>query len=196
MTKTKSAFVYCWSDKQKEKLYVGSHVGTPSDGYICSSRHLLKEYAARPNDFTRSIVATGNIGDIRRLEASILKSIDAANNPDFYNMHNSDGKFFSTQESRAKSVSTRKKRHPLWHSAETLAKISSANLGKQHSEASRAKMSRAKLEYHPHKGVAGPTRGRKWFFDPINNENRLMVDGSQPDHFIRGQRRHATTKNA
>lgn len=90
----KEAFVYCWTDHKTNKLYVGSHKGTTDDGYVCSSKHMMKEYNKRPNDFTRQIVAEGNLEDIRVLEGKILKSVSARLNEDFYNKHDNDGLYF------------------------------------------------------------------------------------------------------
>ena len=50
------AFVYCWTDNLTNILYVGSHKGTEDDGYVCSSKYMMKEYKSRPdkhNDETR-----------------------------------------------------------------------------------------------------------------------------------------------
>lgn len=97
------AFVYCWTDKLYNKLYVGMHKGLPSDGYICSSKLMLSEHNKRPNDFTRQIIAEGNIDDMLSLETAILKSVDAKNDKQFYNMHNGNGKFIlkgHTEETR------------------------------------------------------------------------------------------------
>lgn len=49
-------FVYVWRDRWKNKLYVGSHFGTVTDGYICSSKQMLRAYRHRPSDFQRRIV--------------------------------------------------------------------------------------------------------------------------------------------
>jgi hypothetical protein len=68
------AFVYCWTDKATNKLYVGSHKGLTNDGYICSSKYMLEEYKNRPDDFSRQIIAEGNLKDIRKLETKILQS--------------------------------------------------------------------------------------------------------------------------
>ena len=65
------AFVYCWTDHKTEKLYVGSRKGSTDDGYICSSKLMLEEYAKRPADFTRQIVAEGKYDDIRKLESYV-----------------------------------------------------------------------------------------------------------------------------
>ena len=88
------AFVYCWTDHKTGKLYVGSHKGTPDDGYVCSSKYMMEEYKKRPNDFTRQIIAEGTLEDIRKLEAVILKSVNARVNEQFYNKHDNDGFYF------------------------------------------------------------------------------------------------------
>jgi hypothetical protein len=49
-------FIYLWYDKKRKMFYLGSHKGKINDGYICSSKHMLKEYRLRPNDFKRKII--------------------------------------------------------------------------------------------------------------------------------------------
>lgn len=53
---TKYGFIYVWYDTYKKMFYIGSHWGHENDGYICSSRWMLKAYQNRPNDFKRRIV--------------------------------------------------------------------------------------------------------------------------------------------
>jgi group I intron endonuclease len=91
---TYEAFVYCWTDKRTNKLYVGSHKGLTDDGYICSSKYMLEEYNKRPKDFSRQIVAEGEYENIRILEEKILTTVNAKLDENFYNMHNGDGKFY------------------------------------------------------------------------------------------------------
>lgn len=88
------AFVYCWTDHKTNRLYVGSHKGTIDDGYVCSSKHMMKEYKNRPADFTRQIIAEGKLEDIRILEGKILKASNARLDEQFYNKHDNDGLFF------------------------------------------------------------------------------------------------------
>ena len=88
------AFVYCWTDKLTNKLYVGSHKGSTSDSYVCSSKYMMEEYRKRPQDFSRQIVAEGTLADVRKLEATILQSVNARLNEDFYNKHENDGLYF------------------------------------------------------------------------------------------------------
>ena len=106
------AFVYCWTDKKTNMLYVGSHKGSTNDGYVCSSKYMLEEYNKRPEDFSRQIIAEGKFEDIRALEAAILKSVNAKINEQFYNMHENDGNFYLK-----------------FHTEETKNKISKANTG-------------------------------------------------------------------
>lgn len=52
-----SGFVYIWYDRKHKRFYVGSHWGTPDDGYICSSKWMKRNYERRPQDFKRRILA-------------------------------------------------------------------------------------------------------------------------------------------
>ena len=85
------AFVYCWTDWGKDKLYVGVHCGSPDDGYVCSSVNMKEERFARRNDFSRTIVASGTREDMYKFERTILKAVDAKNNPHYYNKTNGAG---------------------------------------------------------------------------------------------------------
>jgi hypothetical protein len=104
------AFVYCWTDKSTNKLYIGSHKGSIEDGYVCSSKYMLEEYKKRPDDFTRQIIARGNYSDIRNFEAILLTTINAAISSDFYNKHNGSSKFMTTPESIQKTAATKRLR--------------------------------------------------------------------------------------
>lgn len=53
----KSGFVYIWFDRKHKRYYIGSHWGTPLDGYICSSRWMRKAYRRRPEDFKRRLLS-------------------------------------------------------------------------------------------------------------------------------------------
>lgn len=129
------AFTYCWTDHKTGKLYVGSHKGDPTDGYICSSKLMLQEYKIRPEDFSRQIIASGLFLDMRKLEEVILRTEDAAKSQYFYNQHNNDGKFYlsSHTEDAKRKISLSKIgkrrgdlsiRNSLGHTTETKLKIS------------------------------------------------------------------------
>lgn len=53
----KYGFVYIWRDRKHKRYYVGSHWGTETDGYVCSSPWMMKAYKRRPLDFKRKILA-------------------------------------------------------------------------------------------------------------------------------------------
>ena len=82
------AFVYCWTDWKENKLYLGSHKGSPDDGYVCSSGRVKKEYKERPDDFTRQIVASGTLDDMRNFEKVLLISGKSAQSEHYYNKNN------------------------------------------------------------------------------------------------------------
>lgn len=43
-------FIYIWHDRLRNMFYIGSHKGSPDDGYISSSRWLNGEINYRPAD--------------------------------------------------------------------------------------------------------------------------------------------------
>lgn len=98
-------FVYSWTNTETNQLYIGSHKGTPDDGYICSSKPMLEDYMRDRSVFTRQIVATGSWDDMRAFEATLLNAVDAKRDPQFYNQTNGNGKFVlkrHTAEARRK----------------------------------------------------------------------------------------------
>lgn len=107
------SFTYVWTDHKTNKLYVGVHKGETSDGYISSGKLFLSEYNSRPEDFTRQIISQGDYDDMISLETTILKSVNAAKDPLFYNGHNGDGNFYNkghTEKTKTKLKAARNKR--------------------------------------------------------------------------------------
>jgi len=149
------AFVYKWTDEATNMLYVGYHKGDPDDGYVCSSKYMLAEYEKRPEDFSRTIIATGKKKDMIDLESSILKAANASTNEMYYNRHNG-GKFYlseHSEETKRKIGAANKK----IRTGSTLSETHKANIGKSirgekngfygktHTEETRRKMSEANL---------------------------------------------------
>lgn len=89
----KEAFTYCWTDRETNKLYIGAHKGQTDDGYVCSSKLMLQEYAIRKDDFTREIIAHGSWEGMLSFETTLLQGFDVRNDEGFYNKHNGEGKF-------------------------------------------------------------------------------------------------------
>lgn len=168
------AFTYCWIDHKTNMLYIGYHKGQQDDGYVCSSKWMLEEYNKRPEDFTRMILAEGTQDDCLMLETSILRSVDAKHNPEYYNQRNDDEKFVlkhQTESSKKllsrinmghpvskktrKAVSVTHKGKDAWNkgkggylTAESIDKMKMAHLGKKHTAKTRVKMSRTHKSDH------------------------------------------------
>lgn len=133
------AFVYCWTDHLTNRLYIGSHKGSTTDGYVCSSKVMMEQYNKRPHDFTRQIVAEGQWSDIRRLEARLLITVNARDDDQFYNQSNGNDKFYCKEKT-----------------AEHREKISKTLTGKKigpRSEQTKQKMRKPKSAEHKMKFV-------------------------------------------
>ena len=145
------AFIYCWTDTNRNMLYVGTHKGTPDDGYVCSGKLMLEEYNKRPQDFKREVMAFGSYNDMINFETKILKAANAASNKSFYNQHNGDGNFYCKG-----------------HSLETRNKIKISLTGKKRTAEQRVRMSESKKNKIPamvytrksYKGVDNPNYGK------------------------------------
>jgi len=51
-----SGFVYLWKDCKRNKFYLGSHQGLPTDGYVGSGKRFLYAFKNRPHTFRRRIL--------------------------------------------------------------------------------------------------------------------------------------------
>lgn len=135
------SFVYCWTDHSTKKLYVGMHKGHPEDGYVCSSKHMLKAYKARPADFTREVLTRNTYDICRTFEIAIIKAMFNQNVP-CYNL-NAGGAIVYTPEIRAKISQTHKGKKI---SEEQIAAIKAWNATKPPiSEETREKIRQSKL---------------------------------------------------
>lgn len=147
------AFVYCWTDTLTGKLYVGSHKGSDSDGYVCSSKYMLAEYSNRPNDFVRTVLAHGKYQDVLKLETKILQSVDAAKSENYYNMHNNNGHYRShstkTEECkdkiRKKSIGRKRSVESKLKQSRSVSGSNNHFYGKKHDTCAIEKMSELKV---------------------------------------------------
>ena len=98
-------FVYRWYDVSNDKFYIGSHKGTPDDGYLGGGVLFRRAYAKRPESFIREIMYTGV--NYREYEQTILDYEDAASNEQFYNLVNHA--WGGSPKGIAKKASTKKK---------------------------------------------------------------------------------------
>lgn len=161
-----TAFVYCWSDHKTGKVYVGYHKGFPDDGYIASSKIFKEEYKKRPKDFTRQIIATGTVKEMITLEAAILVSADAKNDPSFYNMNNQKFEYCPT-------------RHDTWRKH-----IGEANKGRARPDLAsknRQRVGKANPRYG-----RGTTDGKKIYHCPETKKQKFFAVGQQPKGWVKG----------
>lgn len=167
------AFVYEWINVETGMKYIGSHKGDEKDGYISSSKYLLEDYQRNPDIFVREIIARGNIDDMRYLESQLLQEVNAAENPQYYNKHNQNGKFIcyghsdETKNKMKKRVPWNKGKKNIY-SDETLNKMKKAkenyvpwNLGIAPSEETRKKLSEYSGNKHHFYGKKRPEHSEK-----------------------------------
>ena len=125
------AFVYMWFDLTTGRKYIGCHKGNPTDGYVCSSMPMMREYNQRPQDFHRQIIEYGTWKDMLEREQALINEYNAVKDPTFYNRSNNIGPFHAAGE-------------PC--SEKTRAKKSAAQKGKRHSDETRIKIRAARAK--------------------------------------------------
>ena len=81
-----TGFVYRWIDTSNKMYYIGSHKGTPDDGYIGSGTWFMRAYSKRPDSFVRQILYIGE--HYVELEGFILKELNARLDSNSYNLTN------------------------------------------------------------------------------------------------------------
>lgn len=86
----KQAFVYRWRNQLTREWYIGYHVGTESDGYICSSR-LARPRIESQKGWQRKILKWGTKSEMVALERRLLTRLQARTNPRSLNQHNGNG---------------------------------------------------------------------------------------------------------
>ena len=80
-------FVYKWTNTFNGKWYIGSHKGTPEDGYTASGTIIQEAFSKYGmKSFSREVIYQGK--DFRELEEFILVTLDAKSDPISYNLKN------------------------------------------------------------------------------------------------------------
>jgi hypothetical protein len=72
-------FIYLWFDKKRKMFYLGSHMGSIDDGYICSQSRMRNAYNRRQDTFKRRILYYHPFADrvtLLEKEEQWLKLID------------------------------------------------------------------------------------------------------------------------
>lgn len=136
------AFVYKWTHLPTLNWYVGSSIGKRKN-YICSSKFVKDQILKNSNEWSKTIVATGDYTEMYNLESIILKTLDAKNDSRSFNKHNNDGVnslLAHTPEARAKRSAKVKGRA---RTEEVRAILSKAQKGRIITEKHKAKLSAA-----------------------------------------------------
>lgn len=145
-------FVYVWLHLDSGHYYIGSHRGTPDDGYIGSGKHFklaVKRYGIEA--FHRTIDYVGP--DYRKEESDLIRFFDAVNCPLSYNLAHIDANYTAhSAETRAK-ISAKRALQVM--SADSIKRAADKNRGKVISEKQRQQISDA------HKGRVHTEQARQ-----------------------------------
>ena len=211
------SFVYRWTDNLTGKLYIGVHKGTEYDGYVCSSRVMMKEYDVRPQDFIREILKTfDDYMEARAYEIELLTEVNAAANTCYYNMSNGGKPLFYSPKGTIKpdhwkkNMSARMKGRVV--SEVTRAKLRGKrpettcraisegkkgnipwNKGIPRSEDTKMKISETKKknpkpQTEEHRRKNSEANtGKKWFYDPLTGKTTFAFPDTVPCHYLRGR---------
>ena len=82
------SFVYRWKQISTGMWYIGYHKGSPTDGYICSSKTVKPMIQSSPEDWERKILRHGTKLEMVALEHRLLKKLKASTNAKSYNQTN------------------------------------------------------------------------------------------------------------
>ena len=164
------AFVYCWTNTENNKLYVGWHKGSPDDGYVCSSKYMKEDYIKNPNVFVRQIIAEGTTDDMIALESALLDAANAKDDDSYYNMSNGRTGWYVREKTE-----------------EHKKNISKSNIGKhskslsvEHKEKIRTKMKERVLSEDHKKKIGEKTKARhlrgemSMLYSPENRKKALL----------------------
>jgi hypothetical protein len=67
------AFVYRWTNRVNDKVYIGYHKGRPDDGYVSSGERFLAIYNNDPDVFVRDILFYGTKHQCLEVESKTIK---------------------------------------------------------------------------------------------------------------------------
>jgi hypothetical protein len=100
-------YVYEITELSTGMRYIGTRTGKgcyPEEfgvKYFTSSKIVKPKLIENPDGWTLEILGTGTSKEMIALETKLLKEVDAANHPGYYNQHNGDGKFDATGKKRS-----------------------------------------------------------------------------------------------
>lgn len=143
-----AGFVYIWENTINGKKYLGSHKGEPDDNYIGSGMYFKRAFKSNPKAFVRRIIYQGD--DFIEIEDLALKTLDAANNKNYYNLKNDaiggweHCKSDEVKVKIAKAISESKKGKTYPFMFYNKEGENNPMYGKQHSQETKNKMSNSR----------------------------------------------------
>lgn len=153
------SFVYRWTNKTLNKIYIGFHKGVENDGYICSSasEKFWNDFNNPDYVWQREILYKGTMKDCQLVESKLLNELDITS--EFvYNQRN-NVMFNLDDEVRNKLSEAAKRRNQnpeyieklrqssrkLWEDPNHRRKVTIANTGKTVSKETKEKLREANL---------------------------------------------------
>jgi len=187
----KTGFIYIWYDRKRKMFYIGCHVGTENDGYICSSRRMRDVYRRRPEDFKRRILKR-NIPreDLLEEEHKWLQLIkDEELGKKYYNHSKRHFGHWSKCPEKVKNMSERNKgkNNPMYgkgyllkgkkKSEETIRKIKEKRKFQIHNDETKKKISESHMGEKNHFfGKTHSEKTKKIMSDIAKNRKKIKCE--------------------
>jgi hypothetical protein len=176
----KYGFVYIWFDTKRKKYYIGSHMGSKDDGYVCSNKIMNCKYKSRPETFRRRILFDGMLSSHRELldeEQKWLSMIDDSelHGVKYYNSKKvaAGGDIVSTLSPEDKALH-RERSIAVLHRPETVAaRLEFVNSLTPEERSERGRYARSKVKNH--RGGSMPGEKNSFFGKKHSEESRKKM---------------------
>jgi len=179
-----SGFVYIWFDRKHKRYYIGSHWGSPDDGYICSSSWMKQAYKHRRYDFKRRIIqtVTTNRKDLFEAEERWLRMIKPEEIKNrYYNLHLKTKHHWLNDPQKSLSVAK---------------KISKSLTGKKQTEETKKKRVESLRHHHANRTTPWWAKGYKMSEESSRKKSetmkKILQKNPNPHTFKKGILPHNT----
>ena len=101
-----NSYLYQWTQKSNNMKYAGYHTGSTLDGYDHSStnKEFNLAFASPDEEFVIDILAYGSKKEMQQRENLLLSSVDAKNNPEWYNKTNGIQQYTNVDLDKCKAL--------------------------------------------------------------------------------------------
>ena len=170
-----SGYVYMITNDINGKYYIGSHKGHRKS-YMGSGVALNRAYNKYGKDnFTKHILHYCD--DFQEAEERLLLALDAANDPEMYNMKNAGiggmvGYTYTDEQRKARSVLSSGSNNGMYgrtHTAETRELLSKSASGPNHANYGKLRPKHSELM----SGTSNPNYGKKGEHSPNHGKKRV-----------------------